>query len=147
MRSLLPRSARFGWAFLAVAAGCSSGTTNNEPAPQPVVTSEDLARNPGESIEKTLQSKVSGVLISRGPDGSIALQIRGTSSWDATSAPLYVIDGSPMEPGPGGVLSGINPYDIETIRVLKDPSQTGVYGMRGANGVILVTTKRPGKRP
>jgi TonB-dependent SusC/RagA subfamily outer membrane receptor len=49
-----------------------------------------------------------------------------------------------MEPGAGGVLSGINPHDIESIRVIKDPAELGIYGMRGANGVILITTKRPG---
>ncbi|MDQ6635720.1 MAG: TonB-dependent receptor plug domain-containing protein [Gemmatimonadota bacterium] len=133
-------------ALIGLVAGCSSSTANNGPAPAPMVTSEDIARNPGESIERTIQAKSSGVLITRCPDGSIALQIRGTSSWDASSRPLYVIDGSPMEPGAGGVLSGVNPYDIESIRVLKDPADIAVYGMRGANGVILVTTKRPGKR-
>lgn len=148
MMSSLPRTARVACAFFGLAAGCSSGTTSNEPAPKQVITSADLAQNSGESIERTLQAKVSGVLVTRGPDGSIALQIRGTSSFSGSSgAPLYVLDGSPMEPGPGGVLSGVSPNDIESIRVLKDPAEIAVYGMRGANGVILVTTKRPGKRP
>jgi TonB-dependent SusC/RagA subfamily outer membrane receptor len=148
MRFSLPRTALSACVFIGVAAGCSSGTTNNEPAPKPVITPEDLARNGGESIERTLQAKVPGVLITRGPDGSIALQIRGTSSFSGSDgAPLYVLDGSPMEPSPGGVLSGVSPYDIESIRVLKDPADIAIYGMRGANGVILVTTKRPGKRP
>jgi TonB-dependent SusC/RagA subfamily outer membrane receptor len=114
--------------------------------PQPVVTSEDLARNSGESIERTLQAKSPGLLVTRTPDGAIALQIRGTSSFSRSTAPLYVIDGSPTEAGPGGALSGVSPYEIETIRVLKDPAEIGVYGMRGANGVILITTRRPGKR-
>jgi len=52
-----------------------------------------------------------------------------------------------VQPGPGGALIVINPHDIESIKVLKDPADTGIYGMRGANGVILITTKRPGKRP
>jgi TonB-dependent SusC/RagA subfamily outer membrane receptor len=147
MRAFLPPTARAGWILITLAASCSSGTANNEPAPTPGVTSEDLARNPGESIEKTLQAKSPGVLVTRGPDGRIALQIRGTSSWDMATAPLYVVDGSPMQPGAGGVLSGVSPYEIESIRVLKDPADVAVYGMRGANGVILVTTKRPGKRP
>ena len=147
MRSSLSRTALPGWVLIGLAAGCSSSTANREPAPRPSVTAEDVARNPGEPIEKTLQAKVPGVLITRAPDGSIALQIRGTSSFSRNTAPLYVIDGSPIEAGPGGALSGINPYDIESIRVLKDPAETAIYGMRGANGVILVTTKRPGKRP
>jgi TonB-dependent SusC/RagA subfamily outer membrane receptor len=147
MRFSLPRTARADLVLLGLAAACSSSTVNSEPAPKAVITSEDLARNSGESIESTIQAKSPGVLVTRGPDGSIALQIRGTSSFSGSSgAPLYVVDGSPMEPGPGGVLSGVSPNDIESIRVLKDPADIAIYGMRGANGVILVTTKRPGKR-
>ena len=146
MRYLSPSTALIRCVLIGLVAGCSSGTANSGPAPAPVVTSGDVAQNAGESIERTIQAKSSGVLITRGPDGSIALQIRGTSSWDASSRPLYVIDGSPTEPGPGGVLSGVNPYDIESIRVLKNPEDIAVYGMRGANGVIVVTTKRAAKR-
>jgi TonB-dependent SusC/RagA subfamily outer membrane receptor len=61
--------------------------------------------------------------------------------------PLYVIDEVPMQAGPGGALVGVNPHDIDTIQVLKNPADTGRYGIRGANGVILITTKRPGKKP
>jgi len=57
---------------------------------------------------------------------------------------LYVIDDVPIAPGSTGILTGINPYDIETIKVLKDPADTGIYGIRGANGVILITTKHAG---
>jgi TonB-dependent SusC/RagA subfamily outer membrane receptor len=147
MRFILPRPALSRWIVVGLTAACSSGTANSGPAPAPVISNEDVARNAGESIERTIQAKSTGVLVTRGPDGSISLQIRGTSSWDASSRPLYVIDGSPTEPGPGGALSGVNPNDIESIRVLKDPADIAVYGMRGSNGVILVTTKRPGKRP
>lgn len=66
---------------------------------------------------------------------------------NASNAPVYVVDDVPVQPGPGGALIVINPHDIESIKVLKDPADTGIYGMRGANGVILITTKRPGKRP
>jgi TonB-dependent SusC/RagA subfamily outer membrane receptor len=52
----------------------------------------------------------------------------------------------PITPGPGGALNGINPYDIESIRVLKNPADIAIYGMRGANGVIVITMKKPGKR-
>ena len=54
-----------------------------------------------------------------------------------------MIDGFPIQPGPGGALVGISPYDIESIKVLKDPVETAIYGLRGANGVIVITTKRP----
>jgi TonB-dependent SusC/RagA subfamily outer membrane receptor len=130
--------------LIGLAADCSSGNTRREPIGKPMVTAEDMEQT-GEPIEKVLQAKVPGVLITRTPDGGIALQIRGASSFYGGTAPLYVIDEVPMQPGPGGALTGINPHDIESIRVLKDPAETGIYGMRGANGVIVITTKRPGK--
>ena len=111
-----------------------------------MVTAEDIERNPSEPIEKILQAKVPGLLVTRAPNGGIALQIRGVSSFSSSNAPLYVIDDVPVEPGPGGTLPDINPYDIESIKVLKDPAETGIYGMRGANGVIVITTKRPLRR-
>ena len=75
-------------------------------------------------------------------NGGISIQIRGPSSFYGSNEPLYIIDETPITAAPGGVLIGINPHDIESIKVLKDPAETGVYGMRGANGVILITTKR-----
>jgi TonB-dependent SusC/RagA subfamily outer membrane receptor len=69
------------------------------------------------------------------------VRIRGPASFYASGEPLYVLDGSPIEAGPGGALSGINPWDIESIRVLKNPGDTAIYGMRGVNGVIVITTK------
>jgi TonB-dependent SusC/RagA subfamily outer membrane receptor len=133
--------------FLGVAAGCASSNTKREPRAKGTVTAAEIERNSGESIEKTLQDKVPGLIVTRTADGGIALQIRGGSSIMGSNAPLYVVDGSPMQPGPGGALTGINPHDIETIKVLKDPADTGIYGMRGTNGVIEITTKRPGRRP
>jgi TonB-dependent SusC/RagA subfamily outer membrane receptor len=59
---------------------------------------------------------------------------------------LFVIDDIPVEAGPGGALMGVNPYDIDTIRVLKNPADIGIYGVRGANGVILIRTKRTTRR-
>lgn len=109
-----------------------------------MVTAEDIERNPSEPIEKIIQAKIPGVLVSRTPDGGIAIQIHGPSSFFSSSAPLYVVDDVPFEAGPNGALSGLNPHDIESIRVLKDPADTGIWGVRGANGVIVITTKRPG---
>jgi iron complex outermembrane receptor protein len=89
---------------------------------------------------------IPGLLVTRTPNGGIALQIRGPSSFYSGNAPLYVIDDVPVEPGPGGGVPDVNPHDIESIRVLKDPADIGIYGMRGANGVIVITTKKPGKQ-
>jgi TonB-dependent SusC/RagA subfamily outer membrane receptor len=146
MRSSSSRTAISICVLAGVAAGCSSGTTRREPAASPAVTTEDLEKNSGEPIEKTLMAKVPGLLVTRTPDGGVALQIRGTSSFNSGSGPLYVIDGVPIQPGPGGALTGISPHDIESIKVLKDPADIAIYGMRGSDGVIVVTTKRPGKR-
>ena len=127
--------------------GCASGkSAGPEPRTKSELTTKDNEKS-REPIEKILQDKVSGVLVTRTSDGGIALQIRGASTFYGGQAPLYVIDDVPMSPGPGGALVGVNPHDIETIKVLKDPSETGLYGLRGANGVIVITTKKPGKHP
>src|SRR5690606_23974736 len=74
------------------------------------------------------------------PGDGPAVRIRGFTSITNDNAPLYVVDGAPYE----GVLSNINPDDIESISILKDASATALYGARAANGVVLVTTKRGG---
>jgi TonB-dependent SusC/RagA subfamily outer membrane receptor len=141
---------RFTWLISVLATlsvGCAPAQTRPV-APRPegtTVTSEDL-RNSNESIEVALQRKVPGLVVTRTDDGGIALQIRGRSSLTETSqTPLYVMDGLPFHPGPGGALTGVNPSDIESIKVLKG-AEAGLYGSDGANGVILITTKRGVKK-
>jgi TonB-dependent SusC/RagA subfamily outer membrane receptor len=135
----------FAGAFVA---GCahSGGTpaaTASAHAPPSTVTSQDIHPAPDEPIEKVLQGRISGVVVSKASDGGIAVQIRGQNSLYGGAQPLYVVDGQAIEPGPGGSLSGISPYDIESIKVLKDPTDLTMYGSRGANGVIVIKTKRP----
>jgi TonB-dependent starch-binding outer membrane protein SusC len=84
-----------------------------------------------------------GVTVTRTADGAIALRIRGTTSILGSNEPLYVLDGVEIQAAPGGALAGINPYDIASIEVVKDPAGTAMYGLRGANGVIIIKTKRP----
>jgi TonB-dependent SusC/RagA subfamily outer membrane receptor len=132
--------------LIGLAAGCASANKSYEPVGRPMVTAEDIERNPGTPIEKLIESKVPGVVVSRTSDGGLAIQIRGGSSFDGSNEPLYVLNDSPITPGPDGALHGINPYDIESIRVLKDPADTGIYGMRGANGVVVIRLKQPGYR-
>jgi TonB-dependent SusC/RagA subfamily outer membrane receptor len=123
-------------------AACAAGNTQREPSGRATVTSEDL-QNPNESIEVTLQKKVPGLIVTRTADGEIALEIRGGSSFrGADSPPLWILDGQPFHPGPGGVLSGLNPQSIESIRILRS-AEASLYGSQGANGVIVITTKRP----
>lgn len=107
------------------------------------VTTEEIRRTPDRPIEEILEGRIAGVVVQRAADGGIAVRIRGVTSITGSTQPLYVINGMPINPGPGGALFGISPYDIETIRVLKDPVDTAMYGMRGANGVIVIKTRRP----
>jgi TonB-dependent SusC/RagA subfamily outer membrane receptor len=79
-------------------------------------------------------------------DGGIAVRIRGGSSIYGNNDPLYIVDGTPFEPGPNGALSGIPVSEIESIKVLKDATDTAMYGVRGANGVIVIKTKQANRR-
>ena len=138
---------RFGL-LVGLISGCAHGKAtgegegDNAPEPSKPVTAEDIQRAGNEPIERALMAKVPGVWITRTPDGGIAIRIRGTTSLNASNAPLYVVDGMAIQAGPNGSLTGINPYDIETIEVLKDAASTSMYGSRGANGVIIIKTKR-----
>jgi len=102
---------------------------------------DKLAEIPIESVDKMLEGRIAGVQI-RETDGQVGqsadISIRGTTSFSAATTPLIVVDGFPTS----GSLSDINPYDIATIDVLKDAASTAIYGSRGANGVILITTKK-----
>ena len=142
MPSLSPR-ALLGWSLLiGVTLGCAHAGPPNPLEGGSIVTSDDLARTPAESIENALMAKVPGIWVGRTSDGCLSIRIRGLSSVYGSNYPLYVVDGSPVEAGPGGAIPGINVYDIASIQVLKDPGSTGIYGLRGANGVIIITTKQ-----
>ena len=145
MTSQLLRAALGVSALLALAVGCASGKGRQDPVANGTVPAEGLAST-GEPIAKWLEGKAPGLTVTRAPDGSLALQIRGPSSIQANTEPLFVIDDVPVRAGPGGALTGVNPHDIESIRVLKDPADTAIYGMQGANGVIVIKTKKPGPR-
>jgi TonB-dependent SusC/RagA subfamily outer membrane receptor len=136
---------------LAATLGCIGrvpAPVNDMPDPSPTrpltgttVTADDLAQSPNQPIEKVLQAKVPGVTITRTPGGWLSVRIRGSTTINGNSEPLYVIDGVPIQPGPDGSLVGINPHDIASIEVLKDASDLAFYGLRGANGVIIIKTK------
>ena len=133
--------------FLGLVSGCAHGGGADEVADATArdpstVTAEDIDRQRGDSLEEILSGRISGVEVYRTRDG-IAVRIRGGTSIYGSNEPLYIIDGVPVTAGPGGNLTGINPYDIESIEVLKDPIDTSMYGIRGANGVIVIKTKKP----
>ena len=105
------------------------------------VDAEQLNARPVSNAFEALQGKAAGVDItsSQRPGTLGTIRIRGQRSLNATSEPLYVVDGVPLS---AGGIESLNPRDIESIDILKDASSTAIYGSRGANGVILVTTKR-----
>lgn len=126
------------------------------------VRAAELKQTPIANFVQGLQARASGVQVTQNsgaPGGSISVRIRGNNSISGSSEPLYVVDGFPIaggdNPVAGGgsglgndngnrlsVLSTLNPNDIESMEVLKDASATAIYGTRGANGVVLITTKR-----
>lgn len=116
---------------------------------------ENLLKQPVSSLDQTLKGGISGVQVTQTsgqPGGGVSIRIRGGASVQGGNEPLYVIDGFPVynqaestgvgSGTPMNPLASINPADIEGIEVLKDAAATAIYGSRGANGVILVTTKK-----
>lgn len=136
----------------AMLAGCAHGggdeTREFDPAQtddETVVSADDIQRTPSEPIERMLMRRFPGVWVARTPEGGLAVRIRGASSINSSTEPLYVIDGIATDPGPNGSLTGVQAQDIESIKVLKDAADTAMYGMRGANGVIVIRTKQAGR--
>ncbi len=105
-----------------------------------VLESKAFSAQPITTVSEALQGRVSGVnIISDGlPGGSTKIRIRGSNSINKSNEPLYVVDGLVRESG----LDGINPEDIASMQILKDASSTAIYGSRGANGVVIITTKK-----
>jgi TonB-dependent SusC/RagA subfamily outer membrane receptor len=146
------RFGRGGILVLAAAlAACSNPGPRSTETPAPATqagaaqsaTSADVRQSPNVPIEQQLMARSPGVVIGRTADGSLTIRVRGgSSSVQGNNAPLYIVDGVPFSPSTDGGLSGINAYDIQSIRVLKDAADITMYGIRGANGVIVIKTKK-----
>lgn len=148
-----PYLARAAWvAVLALAACRTSGETYPDPgpstpppavaaAPADEVTEEDVKDVRVARAEELLIGRFPGVEVLPLPGGGVSVRIRGATSLTLSTEPLYVIDGMPINTEPGGALKWLAPQDVHRIEVLKDPGSTAFYGVRGANGVILITTK------
>ncbi|WP_234734727.1 SusC/RagA family TonB-linked outer membrane protein [Tellurirhabdus bombi] len=107
------------------------------------VSSKQIEQVPVQSLSQALQGRAAGVDVATSsfrPGDNPTIRIRGNRSLQASNDPLYVVDGIPA--GPGTSIADFNPLDVESVEVLKDASAAAIYGSRGANGVILVTTKR-----
>jgi len=115
------------------------------------ISTEEFNATQVNSVDQGLAGKAAGVQVtttSGQPGAAASIKIRGSNSLQAGNQPLYVIDGLPIHPGSGAgpgnrlsALSSLNPQDIESIEILKDASSTSIYGSRGSNGVVLITTK------
>ena len=109
------------------------------------VKAEDIAKVQTSNVAQSLAGKVAGLQLvnaSGKPGSAPSIRIRGFSSINASQEPLYVVDGIPYD----GDLNNINPADIESMTVQKDATSTSLYGARGANGVVMITTKRSKSR-
>jgi len=147
-----PRSPRLTLGAIALfigAAACAHPKSDQQSAPsasgavKEQQSKAEMAQSPTISPEQYLASRSAGVVIGHASDGTLTVRIRsGSSSTYGNNAPLYIVDGVPFQPTAEGGLSGINPYDIASIKALKDAADITMYGVRGANGVIVIKTKR-----
>jgi TonB-linked SusC/RagA family outer membrane protein len=112
------------------------------------VSAKDFEKQPIAGLDQAIAGQAAGVQVAQRtgtPGGGVTIRVRGTGSISAGNEPLYVIDGFPMEGSYNrdfNPLSTINPNDIESIQILKDAASASIYGSRGSNGVVLITTKR-----
>jgi hypothetical protein len=135
--------ATVGAAFSTLVIACASGSHVGRTA----ATTSSSAPDTGQVEDpiQVLRSRSPGLSITRTADGGIAVNmIQPPSSFMANQRPLVLVDDVPFQTGPGGELSGLNVNDIVFIRALRKPEDIAVYGTRGASGVILIKTKKPG---
>ena len=145
-----PLSARVACgAFVLVATVAACGHPKADPGPSPTATrgtelksDTQMQQVPTMSIEEYLASRSAGVEIGHAQDGTLTVRLRGSSGMYGSTQPLYIVDGVPFTPSSGGGLSGLNPYDVASIKALRDPADIAMYGVRGANGVIVIKTKK-----
>jgi TonB-dependent SusC/RagA subfamily outer membrane receptor len=107
------------------------------------VSGEVAQRNSPTTLADMIDGRFPGVEVRRLDGGGMSVRIRGTHTFKGDAEPLYVVDGIPQHARSNGVLADIDPLSVQSIDVLKDAGSTAVYGARGANGVILISTKRP----
>jgi TonB-dependent starch-binding outer membrane protein SusC len=136
-----------------VVVGYGSARRANLTSAQTSVSAKEIERTVNTTVEQALQGRAAGVYVTQNsgqPGGGISVNIRGVSSLNGTQ-PLYVIDGVQIQSGSDvsfgtssstNPLAGLNPNDIEDMQILQGPSATAIYGSRGTNGVVLITTKR-----
>ena len=137
-------------AVVAVQLACASagGKRADTPAAPPATAARGsgVPNTDAKSVENLFAGRFPGVTVTAADGGGLQIRIRGGGNTvHGSNEPLYIVDDSPLPPGTGGIVL-LNPYDIERIEVLKNPADIVVYGARGVNGVVKITTTRPGRR-
>ncbi len=123
-----------------VVIGYGQVARNNMTGAASSITAKDIEYRPVSRLENALAGQLPGVDVrtnSGEPGGDIQIRVRGTGSINSSNDPLYVVDGVPMDD-----IRGLNPSDVKSFDVLKDAASAAIYGSRGSNGVVLITTKR-----
>ena len=129
-----------------LACASSSNTRPSRPMTLDAADTASIANTDGKTMEDLFAGKFPGVQVSRTTNGGLQILIRGGSnSFFGGDEPLYIVDETPLPPGSRGIVF-LNPSDIERIEVLKNPADVALYGIRGGNGVVKITTRRPGQR-
>lgn len=118
----------------------SQRTSRPSRPPEVVLTADDIANAPGQSLEQLLLAHVPGLTTERAADGHLVLRLRGANTLMGNEEPLFVVNGIALGPNPNN-LAVVNPHDIDTVKVLRDAASTSLYGVRGNNGVIVIVTK------
>ena len=134
-RRFLLSALAYGWMI-----GCRTGG----PGAEPSAAEPDTPASSG-YVEELFAGRFPGVRVFRLANGALSIEVRGRSTIYGSTQPLFVIDGVPVEAEDG--LLFLNPADIQRIEVLKDVGSTAQYGVRGANGVVLITTAAYSARP
>lgn len=129
-------------AMAACAPGAGAEPGGAAPDAGPSVEADDIDGIPAPRVEDHLEGRFPGVRVIRLPGGGISVRVWGPSTFRGNQEPLYVVDGLPVTVDPGRGLYWLNPGDIQRIEVLKDIADTAIWGVRGGNGVVVITTKR-----
>lgn len=139
----MPNAPRLAAPLLVIAASlaCWSGPAPSSPAPASRGIVEVAEARPGEKrLEEVLTGRVPGLTVHRRADGTYSVRLRGARG-ASDAEPLVLLDGVLMGGGTAHALADINPQDVERVEVIKDAASLSLYGIRGANGVIAITTR------
>lgn len=116
--------------------------SNSDPTSIASATDRQMRGVRARQVEEMMVGRFAGVQVLPTQSGGFSIRIRGLGTFTGNPEPLYVVDGQPVRVAEGRGIDWLNPSDIARIDVLKDAASTALYGMRGGNGVILITTKR-----